>query len=75
MVLHVTGAHAYTLPDRALAFLLQQADYLQPRRIGYGFKCQDELFIGHVHIYDCQYMRVSGQGMSSEIPMRSEGTL
>jgi hypothetical protein len=46
VVLHVTGAHAYTLSDGALALLLQQPQDLYPRRVGYGLEGQDELFVG-----------------------------
>jgi len=56
VILNIAGAHAYALANGALAFLLEQTQYLDPRRIGYGFKRQDELFVseGHTSINTCK---------------------
>ena len=51
MVLNVTSAHAYALANGALAFLFQQPENLEPRRISHGLEGGDELFIGKSHVF------------------------
>jgi hypothetical protein len=49
VVLHVTGAHADAFADRALAFLLEQAQDPEPYGVGHGFEGKDEMFVGEGH--------------------------
>jgi len=47
VVLDVTRAHANSFADGTFAFLLQQAQDLEPRRIGYSLERDDELLVRH----------------------------
>jgi hypothetical protein len=51
VVLHITGAHSHSLADRTLAFLLEQPENLQPRRIGHGLEREHELLVGKRHVF------------------------